>query len=182
MSLNRALYLLSEDAPDNTTFTKSLKPEWIEQVLRATNTATVRSQKLPPEKVVCLVIGMALFTDRSIKKVLEHLKLAMSATMAASALTQARSRLTASLLRWLLERVALAWRRSDETLWRGLSLYGVDGSHQRVAASAENHAHFGPPSRACSFGLSSSAFCRLDESYGAPAGSGGDRPMGVRKR
>ena len=148
MSLNRALCWLSEDAPDITTFTKSLKPERIEQALRATNTATVGSRKLPAEKVVWSVIGMALFTDRSSKKVLEHLKLAMRATMAASALTQTTSRLTASALRWLFERVALAWSRSEETLWRGLSLYGVDGSHPRVDDSAENHPHFGRPADA----------------------------------
>ena len=161
MSLNRALCWLSEDEPDITTFTKSLKPEWIEQALSATGTATVRSRKLPAEKVVWLVIGMALFTDRSIKKVLEHLKLAMSSTMAASALTQARSRLTASPLRWLFERVALAWSRSHETLWRGLSLYGVDGSHQRVDDSAENHEHFGRPAGRAPSGYPQARFVAL---------------------
>jgi hypothetical protein len=145
MSLNRILCRWSDETPDITTFTKTLHPEWIEEALNSTGTATIRSRKLPAEKVVWLVIGMALFTDRSIKNVVEHLKLAMSATMAASALTQARRRLTSSPLRWLFERVALAWNCVGEVKWRGLSLYGVDGCHQRIDDSKENHEHFGRP-------------------------------------
>jgi hypothetical protein len=75
MSLNKVLCRWSEQVPDITTFARSLKPEWIEEALSSTGTATIRNRKLPAEKVVWLVIGMALFTDRSIKNVVEHLKL-----------------------------------------------------------------------------------------------------------
>ena len=145
MSLNRALCRWSNEAPNITSFTKTLDPEWIEEALNSTGTATIRNRKLPAEKVVWLVIGMALFADRSIKNVVEHLKLAMSGTMAASALTQARRRLTSSPLCWLFERVALAWNGVGEVKWRGLSLYGVDGCHQRIDDSKENHEYFGRP-------------------------------------
>jgi hypothetical protein len=42
-------------------FVASLDPEWIEQALVATGTATIRRRRLPAEQVVWLVIGMCIF-------------------------------------------------------------------------------------------------------------------------
>lgn len=148
MSLSAALgRIRGGDSPDITRFTKSLDPDWIDEALHATGTATVRTRRLPAEKVLWLVIGMALFTDRSIQKVVQHLKLSINGprTMASSALTQARQRLTSAPLQWLFEKVAAVWGACSESKWRGLSLYGVDGSHQRVDDSFANHEHFGRP-------------------------------------
>jgi hypothetical protein len=48
-------------------FAASLDAEWIEEALRATGTASVRRRKFPAEQAVWLVLGMALFADRSIR-------------------------------------------------------------------------------------------------------------------
>lgn len=56
-------------------FAASLEPQWIEEALTATGTASVRRRKFPAEQVIWLVLGMALFADRSIRAVLDHLGL-----------------------------------------------------------------------------------------------------------
>lgn len=128
-------------------FAASLDPDWIEQALAASGTASIRRRKFPAEQAVWLVLGMALFTDRSIKDVVDHLGLVLGGdTMAPSALTKARYRLGAEPLQWLFEKVASAWGHTPGLGgYRGLSLYGVDGTQVRVQDSDENFAYFGKP-------------------------------------
>jgi hypothetical protein len=132
------------------TFRARLEPQWIEEALLATGTATLRRRRLPAEQVVWLVIGMALLRDRSIAHVVQQLDLAMPTrdgmrTVASSAICQARARLGAEPLEWLFERTATEWavQSADRDRWRGLALYGVDGSTLRVPDSDENRAYFG---------------------------------------
>lgn len=127
-------------------FAASLRPEWISESLRASGVATVRSRKLPAEKTIWLVLGMALFGDRSILRVVEHLKLVYKGIIAPSSISEARGRLTSSPLQWLFNKVADTWCGDGEERWHGLSLYGLDGSHQRVADTKEVAEHFGRPS------------------------------------
>jgi hypothetical protein len=132
---------------------RHLDPAWIEEALNATGTATLRKRRLPAEQVVWLVIGMALYRDRPIYELVHGLDLVMpgpKSTMAPSAVVEARARLGADPMEWLFEKSARKWahdsaRRSG---WRGLAVYGVDGSTLRVADSDENRAHFGGPSGA----------------------------------
>ena len=107
---------------DISTFTKSLKPEWVEEALAATGTASLRKRRLPAEKVVWLVVGMCLFTDRSMTHVIEHLGLVLGKVLVPSAITQARATLTQKPIKWLFERLAQAWSAMHEKRWRGLSL------------------------------------------------------------
>ena len=48
-------------------------------------------------------------------------------------------------MEWLFLRSAEEWahRSADADRWRGLALYGVDGTTLRVADSPENRGHFG---------------------------------------
>jgi len=128
-------------------FAASIDPAWIESSLTATGKASIRRRRLPAEQVVWLVMGMALYADRSIKAVLDHLGLASASegTVAGSAVSKARYRLGPEPLRWLFERVAKAWSETPARGYRGLSLYGVDGTHARVQDSDENFQHFGKP-------------------------------------
>jgi hypothetical protein len=129
-------------------FAASLDPDWIEEALAATGTASIRRRKLPAEQVVWLVIGMALYADRGVKAVLDHLGLVSGGDrqLAPSAVSAARYRLGAEPMRWLFERVARSWIDTEGLGgYRGLSLYGVDGSHLRVQDSDENFEHFGKP-------------------------------------
>ena len=130
--------------------TQHLDPVWIEEGLETTGTATVRRRRLPAERTVWLMLGMAILRDQPITEVARQLEVALpdrdgSRTVAASALTQARARLGAAPMEWLFLRSAEAWASAsaDEDRWCGLALYGVDGSTLRVADSPENRAHFG---------------------------------------
>lgn len=129
-------------------FAASLEPEWIEQALSATGKLSLRRRKFPAEQAVWLVLGMALFADRSIRAVLDHLGLVLEGDreLAPSAVSKARYRLGSEPIKWLFERVAEAWSATPGVGgFRGLSVYGVDGSHLRVQDSDENFEHFGKP-------------------------------------
>lgn len=129
---------------------KHLDPAWIEEALASTGTATLRRRRLPAEQTVWLLLGMALMRDLPITKVAQQLDVALPAadgsrTVASSALSQARARLGAEPMEWLFLRTAEEWahRSANADRWRGLALYGVDGTTLRVADSVENRDHFG---------------------------------------
>ena len=110
----------------------------------------MRRRRLPAEQAVWLVLGMAVMRDQPITAVARQLEIALPAadgtrTVASSALTQARTRLGAEPMEWLFLRSAEPWahRSARADQWRGLALYGVDGTTLRVADSVENRAHFG---------------------------------------
>lgn len=130
-------------------FGASIDPAWIEEALAATGTATVRRRRLPAEQVVWLVVGMGIFRDEPISELVATLDLALpgkrGARVAPSSVVQARDRLGGEPIRWLFERTATEWAHASARrhAWRGLAVYGADGTTVRVPDSAENRAHFG---------------------------------------
>jgi len=148
MRLERSLAEVAAFTPEKfDDVRRNVPQEWLEQALRATGTATVRKRRLPAIQVVWLVIGMALFRNRAIVEIVDKLDLALPdrAPVAASAVPKARARLGAEPLAWLFTRSADEWGHASAAAhrWRGLALYGVDGSTLRVADSDENRAFFG---------------------------------------
>ncbi|MDX2087897.1 MAG: IS4 family transposase [Kofleriaceae bacterium] len=129
------------------TFRRHIDAEWIEQALAATGKATVRRRRLPVEEVVWIVLGMALFRDRPIEDVVSKLDLALpgSGTVARSSVSQARGRLGSEPMKWLFEQTGSTWAQASACAhrWRGLALYGIDGSSLRVPDTPENREHFG---------------------------------------
>lgn len=142
---------VGERPEDFAQFRETIDPEWIAAALTATGAATVRRRRLPADRVVWLVVGMGLFRDRSIAEVVEHLDLVLPAptgpSVSNSAIIQARDRLGAAPLEHLFDQLAEHWsqRSADEHRWRGLALYGVDGSTLAIADTPENEAEFGRP-------------------------------------
>lgn len=130
-------------------FVASLDPDWIEQALAATGTATIRRRRLPAEQVVWLVIGMCIFRDLSMRELVATMDLALPGSrgirVAPSSIVQARDRLGDEPLRWLFERTGSTWAHASARThaWRGLAIYGADGTTVRVPDSAENREHFG---------------------------------------
>lgn len=127
---------------------RNVPEEWVEQALQATGTVTVRRRRLPAVQVVWLVIGMALFRNKAIVEIVDKLDLALpgqSSVVAASAVPKARARVGAEPLEWLFTRSADEWAHASAAAnpWRGLALYGVDGSTLRVADTEENRTFFG---------------------------------------
>jgi hypothetical protein len=130
-------------------FRTSLDPEWIDEALAATGTATIRRRRLPAEQVVWLVLGMGIYRNVPIAEIVAQLGLALPGRRgpraARSSVTQARERLGDEPIRWLFERCGEEWahasaRRHD---WRGLAIYGVDGTTVRLPDSEPNREHFG---------------------------------------
>lgn len=129
-------------------FGASLPSEWIEAALQATGTASIRRRKLPAEQVLWLVLGMALFQDRSIRDVVDHLGLVLPGvdSLAPSAVSNARGRLGPDPIEWLFKRVAEHWsNQGGEPGYAGLSLFAVDGTCMRVQDSDVNFEYFGKP-------------------------------------
>lgn len=133
-------------------FRRDIDPAWITAALAATGTASLRRRRLPAEQVIWLVLGMALLRDRSIAEVAATLDLVLPSRQggpaAASAIAQAKDRLGDEPLRWLFDTCARAWAHTSAAKhrWRGLALYGVDGTTLRVPDPTENREHFTLPS------------------------------------
>jgi len=150
--------ILESDIPTSfERFARVLDARWIDTALQETGTASVRRRKLSAQIVVWLVIGMALFRDRSISEVVGHLGLVLPSqrherptagrTVAPSAIPQARYRVGPAPMKAIFERTAETWATAaaDEHRWRGLALYGVDGTTLRIPDTDENREAFGLP-------------------------------------
>lgn len=124
--------------------------EWIQSCLAEHGIATLRRRKLPVEQVVWLVVGMALFRDRSIPEIIQRLDLVLPnetgarRSLAKSAIPPARDRLGVEPLRSLFESSARRWalESADRHRWRGLQVLGIDGTTLRVPDSPENRMVF----------------------------------------
>lgn len=130
-------------------FAKSIDPDWIEEALEVSGTATVRRRRLPAEMVIWLVLGMALFRNESMSLIIRTLDLALPGrrgkAVTRGAVAQARARLGDEPMRWLFTKSAQRWagESAGRHRWRGLRVYGVDGTTARVPDSPENRAHYG---------------------------------------
>lgn len=150
MDLDRSIASVAGFAkpPEFEDLRRNIEAEWIEQALRATGTATLRRRRLPAEQVVWLVIGMALFRNRSIHDIVSKLDLVLpgvTPTVVPSAVADARARLGSEPMEWLFTRTADEWAHASarRNEWRGMAIYGVDGSTLRVPDSDENRQTFG---------------------------------------
>ena len=130
-------------------FRASLDPEWIDEALKATGTATIRRRRLPAEQVIWLVLGMGIYRNKPITEIVAELGLALPGSRgprtASSSVTQARERLGDEPIRWLFEHCAEVWAHTSARrhCWRGLAVYGVDGTTLRLPDSDANREHFG---------------------------------------
>jgi hypothetical protein len=154
MELAEALQVLGEGNRSESfaLFSRTLDMAWVRRVLTATGTASVRKRKLPAELVVWLVLGMALLRDRSIDEVVQHLDLVLPEIkkddeVSRTAVVRARDRLGCAPLAVLFGETAQRWagEAAAALRWRGLTVYGVDGTTMLIADTADNELVFGRP-------------------------------------
>lgn len=150
--------LLQSDIPTSfKQFGTEMDAKYVENALAETGTASIRRRKIPAQLVVWLVVGMALFRDRCIQEIVSHLGLVLpnqrepersGRKVAPSAIPQARYRLGAEPMKQIFKETGKNWARpaAEQMRWRGLSLYGVDGTTLRIADTGENRQQFGAPS------------------------------------
>lgn len=138
-------------------FGSAINAEWVDEALEQTGTMSVRRRRLPARIVVWLVIAMALFRNCAIRTVAMHLGLSnpwgearrggRARSVAASAVSQSRQRLGDEAMQIIFDRSAQAWAEpaADADRWRGLGLWGVDGSTLKVPDTIDNVEAFGLP-------------------------------------
>ena len=58
-------------------FRSSIDPDWIDEALAATGTATIRKRRLPAEQVIWLVLGMGMMRDKPLTEIVAEMDLAL---------------------------------------------------------------------------------------------------------
>ena len=131
--------------------------EWVQEALKRTGTQTIRRRKLPNEAVVWLVVGIALFRDRSIDSVVKDLGLAVAGTkrrqsptgspLSSAAVANARERIGVEPLLELYTLLGERWvaECDGQNQWRSLRLFALDGSALRIADTPANQEVYGRP-------------------------------------
>ncbi len=159
MKFASALDAIIEDGLPAATrrFGSALNVEWVDEALKHTGTMSVRRRRLPARLVVWLVISMALFRDCSIRTVAMHLGLSnpwgkvqrgeRMRSVAASAVAKSRQRLGEEAMAIIFDRSAQAWAEPAAAAdrWRGLSVWGMDGTTLNVPDTPDNEEAFGLP-------------------------------------
>lgn len=149
--LDDAIHFLiaNQEAPNWARLGEHLPYEWIERAVELTGKASIRKRRLPAEQVVWLVIALALYRHQSISEVTDDLDLALPDAKAPfvskSAIAQARQRVGPSPLKALFELSAHAWCAQDRKhyLFKGLSLFALDGTTFKIADTPELRDDFG---------------------------------------
>ncbi len=122
---------------------------WIEASLATTATASERERRLPAPAALLLVVAMGVMRDRAIADVANDLRLVRSgpddAPLRSNAISAARARLGEAPVADLAAHSGRVWAHAaaDAQRWRGLAVYGLDGSTLRVADTPANRAYFG---------------------------------------
>lgn len=169
LRLGEALEFTAAFTPESfPSLVRHLDPMWVEEALLTTGTATVRRRRLPADRVVWLVLGMAVLRDWPVAEVARQLELALpgedgTRTVADSALVQARKRLGSDPMELLFVRTGSEWAHAsaDRHRWRDLAVYAVDGTTLRVADSDENRRHFGSHTAGAARGTSGYPLVRM---------------------
>jgi hypothetical protein len=150
MSLQEDLEILASCVPESVAAMRGRLPDaLLREAFELTGTATLRKRRLPAEQVVWLILGMAIMSEKSIEDVVMKLDLALPAAngkaVASSSITDARSRVGPEPVQYLFEMTGAEWaaKSAAEHQWRGLSIFGIDGSTLRVHDSDENREVFG---------------------------------------
>lgn len=138
---------LSPDAFDR--FSQLIPAVWIEQALQATGTASLRRRRLPAERLIWRVIGLALFRNEPIWHIVRQLGLALDAEEVVpvpSATVQGRQRLGEAPLSHLFDQLSRAWCNTPlpaSGLFQGLRVLAVDGVVWSTPDTAEHRDVFG---------------------------------------
>lgn len=159
MALQLDLDYAAELAPhDFERFASLIDPAWIEEALQQTGTVSLRRRRLPAERMVWLVIGLALFRNEPIWHIVQQLDLADGPTPdtpVPSAAVAGRERLGDAPMAWLFKRLAKCWGDGaipEHGLFHGLRSYAVDGVVWSLPDTPANSCEFGRGSNATSKG------------------------------
>ena len=150
MHVSQALDIINNWKPNQVETLADLLPvELIEEAYQLTDTVTLRKRKLTLESMAWLLIGMAIYNDKSmadIVNILDIVDRTGKPFVAPSALTQRRKNLGEAAAKALFECTQKHWtQQANLPDWNGLTLLGVDGVLWRTEDSQENAQAFVKP-------------------------------------
>lgn len=147
MDVSQALDIINQWKPSKVETLSDLLPlDVIEKAYSLTDTVTMRKRKLTLESMVWLLVGMAIYNNKSMKDLVNQLDIVDregKAFVAPSALTQRRKTLGEAAIKSVFECMTSSWLESAKLpQWNGLTLLGVDGVVWRTPDSPDNDAAF----------------------------------------
>lgn len=150
MLVSQALDVINNWKPNQVETLADLLPlELIEEAYALTDTVTLRKRKLTLESMAWLLIGMAIYNDKSMADVVNLLDIVDregKPFVAPSALTQRRKTLGEAAAKALFQCTQQHWReQANLPTWNGLTLLGVDGVVWRTEDTEENNQSFMKP-------------------------------------
>ena len=150
MHVSQALDIINSYKPNQVETLADLLPiELINSAYELTDTVTLRKRKLTLESMAWLLVGMAIYNDKSMADIVNMLDIVDRTGkpfVAPSALTQRRKNLGESAAKALFECTQSHWfKQANLPNWNGLPLLGVDGVLWRTEDSKENAATFAKP-------------------------------------
>lgn len=150
MLVSQALDIINNFKPEQVETLADLLPlELIEEAYKLTDTVTLRNRKLTLESMAWLLIGMAIYNDKSMADIVNILDIVDregKPFVAPSALTQRRKALGEAAMKALFQCTQTHWcNQANLPHWNGLSLLGVDGVVWRTEDTEENNQAFSKP-------------------------------------
>ena len=147
MDVSQALNVINNWKPNNVETLSDLLPiDLIDEAYSLTDTVTMRKRKLTLESMVWLLVGMAIYNNKSMKDLVNQLDIVDrtgKAFVAPSALTQRRKTLGEGAIKAVFERMTTSWLESAKLpQWNGLTLLGVDGVVWRAPDNPQNEEAF----------------------------------------
>lgn len=147
MLVSQALDVINSWKPNQVETLADLLPlSLIEQAYALTDTVTLRKRKLTLESMAWLLIGMAIYNDKSMADVVNLLDIVDregKPFVAPSALTQRRKTLGEAAAKALFQCTQKHWFENAQLPhWNSLTLLGVDGVVWRAEDTPENNQAF----------------------------------------
>lgn len=150
MDVSQALNIINDWKPNQIETLADLLPlELINDAYALSDTVTLRKRKLSLESLVWLLVGMAIYNDKSIANIVNQLDIVDregKPFVAPSALTQRRKQLGEQAIHDVFRLMSKRWcEQANLAHWNGLTLLGVDGVTWRTDDSKENSDAFSRP-------------------------------------
>ncbi|MDX7745333.1 IS4 family transposase [Aeromonas veronii] len=126
-----------------------IAPELITTLLAEEDVVTLRRRRMPMERLVWAIIGMAIFRHVPMTQLVNQLDILLPGDrpfVAPSAFLQARQKLGDKSIERLFHETASRWhQQANHPGWAGLQLLAVDGVMWRTPDTPDNAAAFAKP-------------------------------------
>ena len=150
MRIDQALdFLHASNAAQFESLSDLIPPELITTLLAEEDVVTLRRRRMPMERLVWAIIGMAIFRHVPMTQLVNQLDILLPGDrpfVAPSAFLQARQKLGDKSIERLFHETASRWhQQANHPGWAGLQLLAVDGVMWRTPDTQDNATTFAKP-------------------------------------